>query len=171
MPFVRPVCGARSGLSAGLYCGDRPPAAITAMEKVWRVLHAQVGQPMGTPHAPAENLPSPISNRGYVTYRQLSRLEGPRDGQTEGRTRLESEAACQGSQQQPKAGHGKENRLLTEDCAQSRQEVGKKGQGQRSQDLKGRGSTSEASRATARGCQEKDFDRSKERSGQSEGKG
>ena len=126
MPFVRPVCGARSGLSAGLYCGDRPPAAITAMEKVWRVLHAQVGQPMGTPHAPAENLPSPISNRAYVTYRQLSRLEGPRDGQTEGRTRLESEAACQGSQQQPKAGHGKENRLLTEDCAQSRQEVGQR---------------------------------------------
>ena len=171
MPFVRPVCGARSGLSAGLYCGDRPPAAITAMEKVWRVLHAQVGQPMGTPHAPAENLPSPISNRAYVTYRQLSRLEEPRDGQTEGRTRLESEAACQGSQQQPKAGHGKENRLLTEDCAQSRQEVGQEGQGQCPQDLQGRGSTSEASRATARGCQEKDVDCSKERSGQSEGKG
>ena len=35
-------------------------------------------------------------------------------------------AACQGSQQQPKAGHGKENRLLTEDCAQSRQEVGQR---------------------------------------------
>jgi len=98
-------------------------------------------------------------------------LEEPRDGQTEGRTRLESEAACQGSQQQPKAGPGKENRLLTEDCAQSRQEVGKKSQGQRSQDLEGRGSTSEASRATARGCQEKDVDCSKERSGQSEGKG
>ena len=171
MPFVRPVYGARSGLSAGLYCGDRPPAAITAMEKVWRVLHAQVGQPMGTPHAPAENLPSPISNRAYVTYRQLSRLEGPRDGQTEGRTRLESEGACQGSQRQPKAGHGKENRLLTEDCAQSRQEVGKEGQGQRSQDLQGRGSTSEASRATARGCQMEDPDCSKERSGQSEGEG
>ena len=169
MPFVRPVYGARSGLSAGLYCGDRPPAAITAMERVWRVLHAQVGQPMGTPHAPAENLPSPISNRAYVTYRQLSRLEGPRDGQTEGRTTLESEAACQGSQQRPKAGHGKENRLLAEDCAQSRQEVDKEGEGQCSQDLQGRGSTSEASRATARGCQEKDFDCSKERSGQGEG--
>jgi len=126
---------------------------------------------MGTPHAPAENLPSPISNRAYVTYRQLSRLEEPRDGQTEGRTRLESEAACQGSQQQPKAGHGKENRLLTEDCAQSRQEVGTEGQDQRSQNLQGRGSTSEASRATARGCQEKDLDCSKERSGQSEGEG
>jgi hypothetical protein len=98
-------------------------------------------------------------------------LEGPRDGQTEGRTRLESEAACQGSQQQPKAGHGKENRLLTEDCTQSRQEVGKKGQGQRSQDLQGRGSTSEASRATARGCQEKDVDCSQDCSGQSEVEG
>ena len=126
---------------------------------------------MGTPHAPAENLPSPISNRAYVTYRQLSRLEEPRDGQTEGRTRLESEAACQASQQHPKAGHGKENRLLTEDCAQSRQEVGKEGQGRCSQDLQGRGSTSEASRATARGCQEKDLDCSKERSGQSEVEG
>jgi hypothetical protein len=171
MPFIRPVCGARSGLSAGLYCGDRPPAAITAMEKVWRVLHAQVGQPMGRPHAPAENLPSPISNRAYVTYRQLSRLEGPRDGQTEGRTTLESEATCQGWQQQPKAGHGKENRRLTEDCAQSRQEVGKEDQGQRSQNLQGRGSTSEPSRANTRGCQEKEHDCSKERSGQSQGEG
>ena len=171
MPFVRPVCGARSGLSAGLYCGDRPPAAITAMEKVWRVLHAQVGQPMGPPHAPAENLPSPISNRAYVTYRQLSRLEGPRDGQTEGRTTLESEAACQGSQQQQKAGHGKENRFLTEDFGQSRQEVGKDGQRQRSQDLQSGGSTSEASRAAARGCHKEDHDCSKERSGQSEPEG
>jgi hypothetical protein len=42
--------GARSGLSAGFYCGDRPPAAITAMEKTWRVLLAHVGQPKG--HGP-----------------------------------------------------------------------------------------------------------------------
>jgi hypothetical protein len=47
MPFVSSVIGARSGLSAGLYCGDRPPAAITAMEKTWRVLHVHVGQPAG----------------------------------------------------------------------------------------------------------------------------
>ena len=47
----------------------------------------------------------------------------------------------------------------------------KKAKASCSQDLQGRGSTSEASRATARGCQEKDLDCSKERSGQSEGEG
>ncbi len=36
---------------------------------------------------------------------------------------------CQGSKQQPRSGHGKENRRLTQDCAQSRQEGRPKGQG------------------------------------------
>ena len=57
----------------------------------------------GTAHGPdpppAENLSSPISNRVYVTYRQLSRLEGPRDGQTEGRTRPGRKGAAKGRSQ------------------------------------------------------------------------
>jgi hypothetical protein len=99
-------------------------------------------------------------------------LEEPRDGQTEGRTSLGSEAGCQGSQQQqPTTGRGKENRRPTEDCAQSRQEVCQESESQRAQDLQGRGSTSEASRAPARGCQEEDLDRAKAHADEGEEQG
>jgi hypothetical protein len=98
-------------------------------------------------------------------------LEGPRDGQTEGRTRLGSEACCQASRQRPDTRRGKENRRLTQDCAQSRPESHPEGRCQGSNVAQGAGTAQQVGASTG-GCQGEDTHRpTRCRQGQAHGEG